>query len=205
MNRGCSCKKTVVIQRRGFRGVEIRPFFQIFLIRILLPLEWIRIAGFDVRVVLLPIDQLRTCLCIFFREQAFDRLFRRKIRIAVIKIAVGKREVHGLIQRVNVFGAVEAHAFQIKIFQNVQRLQHDRALHPAIELVHFDVFVHRHHRRFEIDFPLGEIFQRVQPTLFFGTADKFLRDVAFVKTIVRRVNCLFAIFARGQRLLFGFD
>ncbi len=168
-------------------------------------LERIRVAGLDAGIVLLPVDQLGAFFGVFFGEQSFDRLLRRKIRIAVIKIPIRKSQVHGLIERVDILRAVEAHRFQIEILQHIQRLQHDRALHPAVELVNVNPLVIRHHGVFNVDFPIRQIFHRVQPALLARAADIFLRNVSFIKTIIRGVNRFLPVFAGGQGLLLGFN
>ena len=46
---------------------------------------------------------------VLLRQQALDRLDRRHVRVAVVEVAIGERQVHRLIQRVNVARAVVAH------------------------------------------------------------------------------------------------
>ena len=108
----------------GRRHGAWRPLPQERQIGIRAALERIRIARFDVGIVVVGTDQLRALARIILRQQPTNRLVGRKCWIAVVEIAVRKREAHRLIERVNVAGAVVAHRLEIEVLEDVERLEH---------------------------------------------------------------------------------
>ena len=109
-NGGCAGSKTVLkfLVQGGivFSIIQARasPFFQHVLIRIGLTFKRIRVTGARFGVVHLRINKLAALFGVFFGKQTFHRFFGPESRVAVVKIAVGKGQIHGLIQRVNVAG-----------------------------------------------------------------------------------------------------
>ncbi len=185
---------------RGRRGAT-GPLLQQVQIRVRLPHERIGISRPDPGIVPLPVDQLGPFPRVLLRQQPVHGLLRRKVGIAVIEIAVGECEVHGLIQRVDVPAAVVAHRLKVEVLQDIQGLEHDRPLHPGGELVDLDALVSRHDRLFNMDLPTGQIFQRDERTLFPGSANELSGDVALVEPLVGRVDRLLPAVAPGEGFL----
>ena len=129
-------------------------------------LERIGITGLHVRIVALPVDLLEALPGVLLGEESLNRLNRLHVRIAVIEIPIRERQVHGLVQRVDVARAVVAHGLEVHVLQNVEGLQQHGTLHPARELVDLDPLVVGHHRFLGVDLPVREILQRVETTLF---------------------------------------
>ena len=105
----------------------------------------------------------------------------------------------------DVAGAVVAHRLQIRVFEKVEGLQHDRTLNPGLEFVHLQSFVGRHDRFFYVDLPVRQVLERVQASLFTRTPDEFLGDVAPVEAVIGGQDCSLAILSGGQGLLLGLD
>ena len=165
----------------------------------------IRIPGLDIGIVALPVDLAGPLGRVFLRKQPVDRLLWREIRIAVIEVAVGKGEVHRLVQRVDVAGAVVPHRLQVEVLEDVEGLQHHGALHPRGELVDLDSFVRGHHGLFDVDLPVGEVVGRDQRAFLPGSPHEFPRDVTLVEPVVRRIDRVLAVLAVGERLPFGLE
>ena len=105
----------------------------------------------------------------------------------------------------NVARAVVAHRDQVQILQQIERLQHDRPLCPAVQFVHFDAFVGRHQWLLELHLPVGEVGYRVQPAQLTRPATVLLGDVACVKTRVSRIDGLLPVLAGVERPRLGLD
>ena len=58
----------------------------------------------------------------------------QKCRVAVVDLAVGKGEFHGLRDRVDEVGADGIHRGEVEVLQNRERLQEDRSLAPGAGL-----------------------------------------------------------------------
>ena len=151
------------------------------------------------------LHQRRALPGVVLREQALDRFLGREVRIAVIEVAVGKREVHRLVHRVDVAPAVVAHALQVEVLEDVERLQHRRALGPAVELVHVDAAIRRVPRLLELDAPVREVVLRDLAALFLRAAHELVGDVAAVEAVVGRLQRFLARLAGLQRIRFGLD
>ncbi len=190
---------------RFFRGGCLLLLLQIVQEWVLLTLEGIRIARPGVGIVLLPVDQLGAFARVGLGEQALDRLGGREVRIAVVEVAVGVREVHRLVQRVDVAGAVVAEGLDVELLEDVQRLEHDRALHPVRQLVDLDPLVVGADRLLDVDLPAVQILHRDQPALLPGAAHELLGDVAAIEAVVRRVDRFFAGLAGSQRIALSLD
>ena len=196
--------KTPGALRIGIRGDRL-PGFEQIAERILAALEGVGVAGARRGVVLRRIDQGATLAGVCFGQQAGDRFGGGKVGVAVVEIAIRKRQVHGLVQGVNVVGAVVTHRLEVEAFQDVQGLQHGRTLHPGGEFVHVDALVAGADRRFDVHLPVGQIGCGEQPAVLAVGAHDFRGDVAAVKALVGRVDGLFARAARGQGLRFRGD
>ena len=178
---------------------------QLISVRIPAALERIRIAGPRVRVVAIHADRRGTLLRVLLREQALRRLCGRKVRVAVIEVAIGEGEVHRLVDRVDVICAVVTHRAHVEVLEDVQRLQQRRALRPDVELVDLDAAVTGAERLLDERLPLREVVERDQATLFLHAAHEFLRDVAAIEAVVRGLQGLLARLAGGERLLLSLD
>ena len=190
-----------VVRPPGFRTRRL-PVLEQRQERVGPALERIRIARLDVGIVGVPLDELRALARVLLREQARDRLRGREVRIAVVEVAVGEGEVHRLVQRVDVARGVVAHRLQVHRLQDVQRLQHHRALHPGVQLVDVDVLVARLHRLLDVDLPRREVLHRDEPALLARAAHELLRDVALVEAVVGGVERGLAVEPlRARRLL----
>ena len=168
-------------------------------------LKRIWVARTSLGVIVVPVYLCCALPGVFFGQQAFDRFIRRKVRVAIIEIAIGEGEVHRLINRMHISRAVKAHRFEVKVFKNVQRLKHCRALRPVRQLVNFDSLVRCRNGFFNVDLPFGEIFGRDQAALFFDAACDLPRDVALIESIICGENRVLTTLAGGQRLTFCFD
>ena len=166
-------------------------------------LEWIRIARLDVGIVVIGIDEAGALSRVLLRQQSADRLLGRKRGVAVIEVAIGEREVHRLIQRVDVAGAVVAHRLQIEVLEDIERLQHHGSLRPWLELVHVDAAILCHYGRFCFDLPVGEIRKRDEPTLLLQAANELLGDVTAIEPLVGGHDGVVAVLAAAERLLLG--
>ena len=100
---------------------------------------------------------------------------------------------------------VVAHRLQVEVLKQVERLQHDRALSPARQLVNLDALVGRRHRLLHLHLPVRQVRECVQPALLARAATIFLRDVALIKPVVGGVDGLLAVLARLQRPGLGID
>ncbi len=174
-------------------------------IGILPALERIRIAGPGGRVVAIAADRRRALLRVFLREQPAPRLVRREVRVAVVEVAIGEREVHRLVHRVDVARAVVAHRLQVEVLEQVERLQQRRSLRPGVELVDLDASIAGVQRLLDQRLPLREVGFGDEAALFLHAADEFARDVALVEAVVRGLDRVLARLAGGERLLLGLD
>ena len=156
-------------------------------------------------IVFLPVDELSSFCRILLREQAFDRLLGSEVRIAIVEIPVGEGEAHRLVERVYVAARVVAHRLHIDAFEDVERLIQHRSLDPMSELVDFDVFVGRHDRLFDVDFPFGQVFLGMQPALLLRASRELLGDVPFIEALVGGVDRFFARGAFGEGFLLRLD
>ena len=71
--------------------------------------EWVGIARPQVGVVAGPIDLPESLPGVILRKQTANGFFGWEIGIAVVKIPIGERQVHDLVERVNVARGVVAH------------------------------------------------------------------------------------------------
>ena len=55
---------------------------------------------------------------------------------------------------------------EIHVFQHVQRLEHDRALHPVGQFEHIDALVAGRDRFLDVDLPFIQVFHRDQSAVF---------------------------------------
>ncbi len=101
--------------------------------------------------------------------------------------------------------AVVAHPLQVEVLEDVERLQHCRALGPAVELVDIDAAVARAARLLEPDAPVREIFLRDLGALLARAAHEFRGDVAAVEAVIGRLQGLLARLAGLQRRRFRLD
>ena len=83
-------------------------------------------------------------------------------------------------------------------------IQH-RSLDPMSEHVDFDVFVGRHDRLFDVDFPFGQVFLGVQPALLLRASGELLGDVPLIEALLGGIDRLFARGAFGEGFLLGLD
>ena len=65
-------------------------------------LEGVRIARSHAGIVFRPVDLFRAGLRVVLRQQALDRFLRRDVGVAVVEIAIREREVHRLVDGVDV-------------------------------------------------------------------------------------------------------
>ena len=94
------------------------------------------------------------------------------------------------------------HALQIKILQDVQRLQHHRSLRPLLQLENVNPLICRHQRLLDQYLPAGQVLHGDEPALLPATAGEFQGDVTGVKTVIRHVDRFFSRFAAFQGLPF---
>jgi len=100
---------------------------------------------------------------------------------------------------------VVAHARQIELLENVERLQHHGPLHPGVEFVNVDPAVVRVTRLFDLHLPTCEIFFGDESAFGLDRRGEFCGDVATIKTLVSRHDGLLSGCAAGERTPFGFD
>ena len=172
-------------------------------IGVLAALEGIGIARAHVRIVALRAHLGQPPLRILLAEQSLHRLLGRKVDVAVIEVAVGEGQVHGLIDGVDVARGVVAHGLEIDVLQDVERLQHGRPLRPGVELVDVDPLVCRADRLLEAHLPARQVFLGDQPALLAHAAHQLVRDVAFVEAVVGGHDRVLAALLGAQRLLLG--
>lgn len=124
-----------------------------------------------------------------------DGAGRRERRIAVIEVAIRVREVHGLIQRMDITCAVISHGPQVEVLEDVECLQHDRPLLPRCQLVDLDPLVVGVYGLFDLHLPVGQIGFREQPALFAGPTYQLLGNVTFIEAVIRSIDRRLAILA----------
>ena len=176
-----------------------------FLNKAAIILEAGRLPRADVRVISCRVDKLRPLAGIFLGQQALDRLLRREIRVAVVIVAIGKCQVHGLVDRVDIANCVVPHVRDVEVFENIERLEHHRALGPRRQFVDVDTSIVCRHRLLDVNLPLIEIAHRDQATLFLGGTDEFLGDVAAIEAVVGGINGGLAVLAGRERRAFSLD
>jgi len=142
---------------------------------------------------------------IVFGKKPFDWFLRRKIWISIIKITVGKSQIHHLIKGMDIINAVITHPFQIKVFQHIEHLQHDRSLHPGIEFINLNSLIGGHDRFFHINLPSGQILHRDESAFLLTAAHKFPGNITFIKSIISSIDGFFSAFSCLQCLSFSFD
>jgi len=172
--------------------------------RIAVALKGVGVAGPDTRVVAIA-DLRCACFGVVLRQESGDGLGRSEGRIAVIEVAIGERQIHRLVKRVQVTRRVVAHRPQIEVFEDVEGLQHRRTLRPGVELVDVDTAVTDMPRFFDFDAPIGEIVARDEATLCLHRRREFGGDVAAIKTIVGRHDRLLARRAAFECAGLGLD
>ena len=145
---------------------RVRPTLEIVEIRIAAFLITVWITGFDKRIVALGIQRLDSVSGVAFRQEPFNGLFRRKIGVTVIEIPVRKGHIHDLIDGVDIAGAVVAHALEIQLLKQIERLQQHRSLHPGGQFVDLDSFVVSVHGFFDMHLPVSEVGFGVKPAEF---------------------------------------
>ncbi len=104
----------------------------------------------------------------------------------------------------DILAAVIAHFLKIKIFQDIQCLQHRGSLCPLLKFIYIDSLVVCFHRFFLNRFPFGQVFQRKQTALLPATPHQFLGNIAFIKAIKSRHDSLLSGFLLPDCLLLGF-
>ncbi len=144
-------------------------------------------------------------LRILLAEQSLDRLLGREIDVAVIEIAIGEGQVHGLIDGVDVARGVVAHGLEIDVLQDVERLQHGRSLRPDVELVDVDSLVGGADRLLDAHLPARQVLLGDQAALLAHAAHELVGDVAAVEAVVGGHDRFLAGLLRTERLLLGLD
>ena len=199
----------------GFGGQQIGPHIGPILEQVcewvFAVLEGVWIAGADIGIVFAITNQLRSLARILLREQATNRFNRLEVRVPVIKIAIGKCQIHRLINRMDITGRVIAHLSQrhgralatslcLIGLQDIERLQHGRSLRPVSQFEDLDPAISGLHWLFNLHAPIRQIFASMQAPLLFRATDKFIRNVSAIKTFVGGQNGFTPIFTGLQRL-----
>ena len=193
------------VHRRIPSAVLRLPRVEIFPEWIRAALEWIRIARFSRRVVLCAVHRCVACLRVRLGKQPLHGLRHLRERgVAVIEVAIGERLVHSLVQRVDVLGAVVPHRLEVRVLQNVERLQKRRALRPLLQLENVHAAVVHGERLLDHDLPAREVLKRDEPALLLGGAHELPRNVALVEAVVGGIDRLLPAPPLSERLLLGF-
>src|SRR5919107_415574 len=94
----------------AFGGVHlVASGFEQFQVWVFSAFKWVRVTGTNSGVIFLILDEAGPLLGVGLTEQAVDRFLGGGKGVAIVKVAVGKGEVHGLIHGMNVLGTVIAH------------------------------------------------------------------------------------------------
>ena len=168
-------------------------------------LEGIGVAGPDVGVVPVRAHPGKALLRVLLREEARHRLLRGKGGVAVVEVAVGEGHAHGLVDGVDGARGVVAHRLQVHVLEDVEGLEHRRALGPDRELVDVDALVRGLDGLLELHLPAGEILLREEPALLLRAPDELLGDLAPIEAVVGRLERLLAALARLEGLLLRLD
>src|SRR2546429_665613 len=83
------------------KGSDV-PARELRCVRIFFSLVRVRVTGFDRWVVPAPVDLCVARFGVVLRQQSLHWLRWRKIRIAVIEVAVSEREAHRLIDQMQI-------------------------------------------------------------------------------------------------------
>ena len=105
----------------------------------------------------------------------------------------------------DVLRAVVAQRAQVGVLEDVERLQHRRALLPDGEFVDVVAAVVGAVRLLDQHFPVREVGLGEQAAVLLHPAHDLIGDIALVEAVVRRVDGLLARLLRAQRLSLGLD
>ena len=123
-------------------------------------LEGIGIARLHRGIVPLPVDLREPRLRVVLGQEPANRLLGREVGIAVVEVAVGEGEAHRLVEGVDVGGRVVAHRLEVRLLQEVERLEHRRALLPEGKLVDGDPLVRGADRLLDPHPPARQVLHR---------------------------------------------
>ena len=110
------------------------------------------------------------------------------VRIAVIRLALGKRDLHRLRDEVQIGRRVVAECRQIRALEQVEHLQQDRALTPEAAHAHLPRAPRADQRALDLDLERREIIQRQRALL--GTMEfrDALGGLAAIELVACRAN-----------------
>ncbi len=97
------------------------------------------------------------------------------------------------------------HRLQIRVLQNVERLEQCGSLLPERELIDGDSLVGRADRLLDADLPVGQVLHRNEPAFLLRGPDQLLRDVAFVEAVVRGIDRFLSRLSPGKSLTLRLD
>jgi hypothetical protein len=106
---------------------------------------------------------------------------------------------------VQVARGVVAHRLEVEVLEDIERLQHHRALHPGVELVDLDTAVGGAAGRLDLDLPAREVLAGDEPARGLHRPGELGGDVAAVEAFVGGHDGLLACGAALEGALLGLD
>ena len=134
--------------------------------------------------------------------QAFQG-YVHKIRISVVVVPVGERQLQGLENSVDVVGAVVAHSLQVEPFQYLQGFNGNWALAPGTAGVNVYAFVAARGRLAHSDVESGKVLHSKQAALLLNESDHLHGNLAMVEEVSCSLNGL--VPASGNVVLFDLN
>ena len=150
-----------------------------------------RIAGPLIHRGVRGIDKLAANRGVAIAQQPVERNVD-EFRIAVVRLAIGERELGGLDDGVDVVGGVVAHRGEVEALEQLELLQKYRALRPWPALEDRDAAIVGAHRRFDSRREAREVGGGEQAAVGVGPCDDVARDVAAIEALARRVEASLA-------------
>src|ERR1022692_1955595 len=140
----------------------------------------------------LGVDQLAPLRRIVFRKQSLLGNLG-KLRIAVVAVAIGKSQLDGFHESVNVRRTVVAHGPQVVALQQVQGLDHHRTLRPEAGLEDFIPAIGAGARRIGLGMEAGHVVVSDQAAVALAKVGDLVGDRARVKVVADRLQTLGAV------------